>query len=46
VIATPHMAYFSDASAAALRRRVAEIAVEALRGGIPVFVMNRQVLTR
>jgi D-3-phosphoglycerate dehydrogenase / 2-oxoglutarate reductase len=43
VIATPHVAYFSDRSAAALRRRVAEITVEALSGGQPLSVVNREV---
>jgi phosphoglycerate dehydrogenase-like enzyme len=44
VIATPHVAYFSDRSAAALRRRVAEITVEALSGSHPASVVNREVL--
>jgi D-3-phosphoglycerate dehydrogenase / 2-oxoglutarate reductase len=44
VIATPHVAYFSDSSAAALRRRVAEITVEALSGSAPASVVNREVL--
>jgi D-3-phosphoglycerate dehydrogenase / 2-oxoglutarate reductase len=46
VIATPHTAYFSDESALAIRRRVAEIASEALLGGTPASVLNREVLAR
>jgi D-3-phosphoglycerate dehydrogenase len=46
VIGTPHIAYFSDESARALRRRVAEIAAEALAGGVPASVINREVLVR
>jgi D-3-phosphoglycerate dehydrogenase / 2-oxoglutarate reductase len=46
VIGTPHMAYFSNASAVALRKRVAEIAVEALEGGRPASVFNREVVAR
>ena len=44
VIPTPHTAYFSNDSAAAIRRRVAEIASEALLGGTPASVINREVL--
>jgi D-3-phosphoglycerate dehydrogenase len=44
VIPTPHTAYFSDDSALAIRRRVAEIASEALLGGTPGSVINREVL--
>jgi D-3-phosphoglycerate dehydrogenase len=46
VIATPHTAYFSNESASAIRRRVAEIAAEALLGATPRSVMNREVLAR
>jgi len=44
VIPTPHTGYFSNESAPAIRRRVAEIASEALLGGIPESVVNREVL--
>jgi len=44
VIPTPHTAYFSNDSAPAIRRRVAEIASEALLGGTPASVINREVL--
>jgi D-3-phosphoglycerate dehydrogenase len=44
VIPTPHTAYFSNDSALAIRRRVAEIASEALLGGTPASVINREVL--
>jgi D-3-phosphoglycerate dehydrogenase len=44
LIPTPHTAYFSNESAPAIRRRVAEIASEALLGGTPGSVMNREVL--
>ena len=46
VIATPHTAYFSNESAPAIRRRVAEIAGVALLGGTPGSVINREVLAR
>jgi D-3-phosphoglycerate dehydrogenase / 2-oxoglutarate reductase len=46
VVATPHTAYFSNDSAPAIRRRVAEIAAEALTGSAPQSVMNREVLAR
>jgi D-3-phosphoglycerate dehydrogenase len=46
VIGTPHMAYFSSASAVALRRRVAEIAIEALEGKLPSSLVNREVLAQ
>jgi D-3-phosphoglycerate dehydrogenase len=44
VVGTPHMAYFSDVSAVALRRRVAEITVEALNGSVPPSLVNREVV--
>lgn len=46
VVASPHTAYFSNDSATAIRRRVAEIAAEALTGPPPQSVMNREVLAR
>jgi D-3-phosphoglycerate dehydrogenase len=46
VIGTPHIAYFSNQSAVALRRRVAEIALEALDGARPSSLMNREVVSK
>jgi D-3-phosphoglycerate dehydrogenase / 2-oxoglutarate reductase len=46
VVGTPHIAYFSDESARAIRRRVAEIAAEALQGGVPASLINREVLKK
>jgi D-3-phosphoglycerate dehydrogenase / 2-oxoglutarate reductase len=46
VIGTPHIAYFSNTSAVALRRRVAEITLEALQGKVPSSLVNREVVDR
>jgi D-3-phosphoglycerate dehydrogenase len=46
VIGTPHIAYFSNQSAVTLRRRVAEIALEALEGSVPASLMNQAVVAR
>ncbi len=46
VIATPHSAYYSDASAPLLLQRVGEAAADVLRGYLPRSVVNRAVLER
>ena len=44
VIATPHSAYYSDASAPLLLQRVGEAAADVLRGYMPRSVVNKAVL--
>ena len=44
VIATPHSAYYSDASAPLLLERVGEAAADVLQGYLPRSVVNRAVL--
>jgi len=44
LIPTPHMAYFSDTSAVALRRGVAQVTIEALDGAIPASLVNPEVV--
>ena len=44
VIATPHSAYYSDASAPLLLQRVGEAAADVLQGYMPRSVVNRAVL--
>ena len=44
VIATPHSAYYSDASGPLLLERVGEAAADVLRGYLPRSVVNRAVL--
>ena len=46
VIATPHSAYYSDASAPLLLQRVGEAAADVLRGYTPRSVVNKAVLDR
>ena len=46
VIATPHSAYYSDASGPLLLQRVGEAAADVLRGYMPRSVVNRAVLDR
>ena len=46
VIATPHSAYYSDASAPLLLQRVGEAAADVLRGYVPRSVVNKDVLDR
>lgn len=46
VIATPHSAYYSDASAPLLLQRVGEAAADVLRGYLPRSVVNREVLSK
>jgi len=44
VIATPHSAYYSDASAPLLLQRVGEAAADVLQGYLPRSVVNKAVL--
>lgn len=46
VIATPHSAYYSDASGPLLLERVGESAADVLRGYMPRSVVNKTVLDR
>lgn len=46
VIATPHSAYYSDASVVTQTQRVGEAAADVLRGFMPRNVVNREVLQR
>lgn len=46
VIATPHSAYYSDASVVVQTQRVGEAAADVLRGYLPRNVVNRDVLKR
>ena len=46
VIATPHSAFYSEASLPLLLRRVGEAAADVLRGYLPRNVVNRDVLDR
>ena len=46
VIATPHSAYYSDASVVVQTQRVGEAAADVLRGYMPRNVVNREVLER
>ncbi len=46
VLVTPHAAFYSRESYDELHRRVAESAVDVLRGRAPPSVVNRAVLTR
>ncbi len=46
VIATPHSAYYSDASAPLLLQRVGEAAADVLQGYLPRSIVNKSVLER
>jgi len=46
VVLTPHTAGYADQTAASLRRRVARAALAVLRGDLPEFVANPEVLRR
>ena len=46
VIATPHSAYYSDASAPLLLQRVGEAAADVLQGYMPRSVVNKAVLDK
>jgi D-3-phosphoglycerate dehydrogenase len=46
VVATPHTAYFSNASAIELRRRSAALAADVLLGEVPASIVNPAVLER
>lgn len=46
VIATPHVAFYSEASLPLLLQRVGEAAADVLRGYLPRSVVNREVLER
>ena len=46
VIATPHSAYYSDASGPLLLERVGEAAADVLRGYLPRSVVNKAVLDK
>ncbi|GAB4325727.1 MAG: hypothetical protein Kow0010_08430 [Dehalococcoidia bacterium] len=46
VIATPHSAFYSEASLPLLLQRVGEAAADVLRGYVPRSVVNRDVLER
>lgn len=46
VIATPHSAYYSDASAPLLLERVGESAADVLQGYLPRSVVNKDVLSK
>ena len=45
VILSPHNAFFSDASVARMRKRVADDIVHVLRGGWPQFALNPELAT-
>ena len=46
VIVTPHMAYYANGVVESRNRRGAEAALAVLRGGLPEFVANPEVLSK
>ncbi len=44
VIATPHWAWYSEEAMWDLRRKVAEQAVQAIKGEVPTYTINREAL--
>ncbi len=46
VTVSGHVAFYSEESAEQMRRDAAEQIVQALRGSVPEFLINREVLTR
>ncbi|MGI6098042.1 MAG: C-terminal binding protein [Dethiobacteria bacterium] len=46
VILTPHMAYYSEASQVELQIKTAENVAAVIKGGIPKYLVNREVLNQ
>jgi hypothetical protein len=46
VIITPHSAYYSETSVVVYIRRGLEDAVRVINGELPLYVVNREVISR